>query len=178
LLLVTAVATLVLGTACGVDFAGHNTPSCDTHDDISAVTLEAQAVPTATRVPCLNELPTGVGLFSARISSGHAEFVLSSDRAGARALVVKLDARCDTKGATEIHSDQAGARRFERIESVTPGFRASRYYTFPGGCITYRFQLSAEGRALVNEISLAVSSITRSHVNAEVRRFSGGRDHL
>ena len=36
-------------------------------------------------------------------------------------------------------SDQPGTRRFDRALSQRPQFAALRFYTFPGGCVTYRF---------------------------------------
>jgi hypothetical protein len=177
-LYVAAIALLVPGAACSVGDLGLNPPKCDTRDSIGAVVIEAQSVPTAARVPCVQELPPGVSLTSVRINSGQSEFVLGSDRAGTRALVVRLRQTCDTAGATEIVSDQDGTRRFERIRSVTPGFAATRSYTFKGGCITYEFRLSAAGRPLVNEISLAVGSVSRSQVAAAVKRLFKGHAHL
>jgi len=165
------VALLLTGAACGAGELGLNPPKCDTRESIGAVVIEAQSVPTATRVPCVHDLPTGIRFTSVRINSGQSEFVLGSDRAGTRALVVRLRLMFDTAGATEIVSDQDGTRRFERIHSVSPGFTATRSYTFAGGCITYEFRLNAAGRPLVNEISLAVGSIPRSQVAAAVTRL-------
>jgi hypothetical protein len=95
-----------------------------------------------------------------------------------RALVVQLASKCDVEGATEITSNEAGARRYERILSVSPGFSSVRYYAFPGGCISYQFRLARAGRFLVNEGSLAVSFMPRPRLDAEVRRVSDGHDRL
>jgi hypothetical protein len=103
---------------------------------------------------------------------------LANDRAGTRALVVQLTSTCDTKGATEIPSNELGARRFERIGAVTPGFSSIRYYAFSGGCVSYHFHLSPAGRALVNEGSLAVGFMPRPRLDAEVRKASNGHDRL
>jgi hypothetical protein len=113
-------------------------------------------------------------VFSADAERGRARFTLSSDRAGSRALQVSLTPRCDTSGATEIPSDEKGTRRFERIEEVTPGFVGTRYYTFAGGCVAYRFEFEEERRALANEASLALSFISRDTLDATLRKDSGG----
>jgi len=62
---------------------------------------------------------------------------LDSDRAGMHAVTVTLTATCDTSDAEQIPSDQPGTRRFERPLSLAPQFSGIRYYTFPGGCVTY-----------------------------------------
>ena len=54
-------------------------------------------------------------------------------------VTITLTATCDTSGAQQIPSDQPGTRRFERPLSLVPAYSGVRYYTFPGGCATYRF---------------------------------------
>ena len=146
--------------------------------NIDALILEAQSVPAATRLPCVELLPAGWSYGPSDIRSGRSRFWLASDRAGARAVEVSLSERCDRRGATEIASDEPGTRRYERVEAVTPGFRGTRYYTFPGGCASYLFRFEDEGRVLVNEASLALTFVTRQFVADEVRRISKGRSRL
>ena len=55
-------------------------------------------------------------------------------------MTITLSAACDVSGAQLIPSDQPGTRRFERPLSLGPQFTWLRYYTFPGGCATYRFR--------------------------------------
>ena len=146
--------------------------------NVDALILEAQSVPTATKLPCVELLPAGWSYGSSDIRSGRAQFRLASDRAGARAVEVTLTEACDRQGATEITSDEPGTRRYERVEAVTPGFSGTRYYTFPGGCTSYQFRFEDEGRVLVNEASLALTFVTRQFVAEEVRRISKGRSRL
>ena len=49
------------------------------------------------------------------------------------------DRGCDTSGAQQVPSGQPGTRRFDLPASQAPGGAALRFYTFPGGCITYQF---------------------------------------
>ena len=104
--------------------------------------LAAQAVPSAALVPCVAALPPGWRVGGTDIASGHASFWLDSDRAGAHAVTVTLSATCDVSGARQIRSDQPPTRRFERLLSLHPHFTYLRYYTFPGGCVTYRFRFA------------------------------------
>jgi hypothetical protein len=163
-----------LSSACSTT-SSQATPMCSLDQSFNALVLEAQAVPTADRVPCIRLLPAGWSVSSAEIESGRARFALSSDRAGSRALRVNFTERCNTDGATEIPSDEEGTRRYERIDEVTPGFVSTRYYTFKGGCAAYRFELEEEGRALANEASLALSFIHRETIDAKLRKDSSGR---
>ena len=94
-----------------------NPPECGTSNSLI---LAAQAVPSATQLPCVAEHPTGWGVEVAQIASGYAEFWLDSDKAGMRAVTVTLTATCDVSGAQEIPSDEPGTRRFERPAEHSP----------------------------------------------------------
>src|SRR5689334_15327489 len=137
---IVAVAALAGGNAFSpADNVGSYAPACGTGHSII---LSAQAVPSAALLPCLAALPAGWSIGGADIASGTSSFWLDSDRAGPRALTVTLTAACDTTGAQQIPSDQPGARRFERPLSLAPQFSARRFYTFPGGCVTYQFSFA------------------------------------
>jgi hypothetical protein len=97
--------------------------------------------------------------------------LLDSDRAGPRAVTVTLTAACDTAGARQIPSDQPGTHRFERPLSLVPQFSGMRFYTFPGGCVTYRFSF-APGASPVLAVAAdsALSFVPRSVLVDSVRR--------
>jgi hypothetical protein len=137
-LAVTAAAVYVTVTAFipGPKSLRVNAPSCGTGP---SMILAAQAVPSAAMVPCIATLPAGWHVGGAEIASGHARFWLNSDQAGPQAVTITLSAGCDTSGAQQIPSDQPGTQRFERLLTLRPQFTSMRYYTFPGGCATYRF---------------------------------------
>jgi hypothetical protein len=118
---------------------GASAPSCGAGH---SMILTAQAVPSAARLPCIAALPSGWSIGGADISSGKSSLWLDSDRAGPQALTVTLTAACDTSGAQQISSDQPGMRRFEHPLSLVPQFSDLRFYTFPGGCVTYRFRFA------------------------------------
>ena len=42
-------------------------------------------------------------------------------------------------GATPVASDEIGTERYERPDRLHPDLRSTRYYLFPGGCVTYEF---------------------------------------
>ena len=52
-----------------------------------------------------------------------------------------------------VPSEQDGAEAFEYIEQLTPGFRAERYYLFPGGCCRWEFDFDS-GHSATHSIEL------------------------
>ena len=157
---------------------GQTTPTCDVERNAGVLVLEAQSVPDADRVPCVALVPAGWSVAAVEVKSGSSRFNLRNDRAGDKALEVRLEPMCNIDGSTQVPSDEPGTRRFERIDSVQPGFAATRFYTFEGGCVTYRFQFETATRALVNEASLALSFLTRQELKTELDRVTKGRVKL
>jgi hypothetical protein len=151
--------------------SGAYPPYCDTSH---TMILAAQAVPSAKLVPCISALPAGWQAGGADIASGHSRFWLDSDQAGSQAVTVTLSATCDTSGAQEIPSDQPGARRFERTLSFRPRFALLRFYTFPGGCVTYRFKFApGKSSVLAIPVDTAVDFMPRATLVDYIRSTEG-----
>jgi hypothetical protein len=141
-----------------------------------ATVILAQSVPSAQWLPCVRALPPGWGFEMLDPHNGHATFWLSSDRDGTRAVGVLLRPTCDVSGATEIPSEQPGLRRYERVTRVTRGYGGERHYVFPGGCITYQFNLRGTTRAEpVAAVTEALGFLSRSRLDSQLRAASGGR---
>ncbi|SFO17378.1 hypothetical protein SAMN05660359_01766 [Geodermatophilus obscurus] len=178
------VGVPLLAAGCGAGAAGTigAVPACATGDDAraaNAVVLMAQAVPTATWVPCVESVPVGWTFAGLEAQTGSARFWLDSDRDGVHAIEVRLTAGCDTDGATEIPSERDGLRRFERVTQVTPQYLGRRHYVFPGGCVTVVFRLSGDNRG--EPLALATQSLGvlgREELAAQVHEESGGRLQL
>jgi tRNA A-37 threonylcarbamoyl transferase component Bud32/membrane-associated phospholipid phosphatase len=146
-------------------------PACGTGH---SMILSAQAVPSAALLPCIAALPSGWTIGGADIVSGKTSLWLDSDRAGPRAVTVTLTATCDTTGAQQIPSDQPGTRRFERPLSLVPQFSGERFYTFPGGCVTYQFRFApGASPVLADTASTAVGFVPRSRLVTYVRQTEG-----
>ena len=171
-----SAAVVAYGSLFGVFLPGSrppgvNAPRCGTGP---AMVLSAQAVPSAAMLPCIAALPPGWSIAGADITSGKSTIWLDSDRAGPAALTVTLTAACDTSGARQIPSDQPGMRRYEHLLSLAPQFTAIRFYTFPGGCITYQFIFTpGASRALASAANSALSFQPRSTLVGYVRRTEG-----
>jgi hypothetical protein len=183
--LLGAVVLLLSGCAnvsVGV-FEESRSPACksDGRPGTPVVVLEAQAVPTATLLPCVEELPAGWKVSDVFIRNGRARFTLDSDRAGARAVTVVLERFCNVPRVTRVPSDEPGTRRYEEIGPVRPGvgYTGSRFYLFPGGCVTYRFQFTGEERAAsLGAATLALSFVSRDGVRKLVRETTDDRAEL
>jgi len=151
--------------------AGAYPPQCGTGH---TMILAAQAVPSAALVPCVAALPAGWQVGGADIESGHARFWLDSDQAGPQAVTVTLSAACDVSGAREIPSDQPGTRRFERPLSLRPQFTGLRFYTFPGGCATYKFKFAAgKSPLLAIPVDSGVTFMSRAKLVDYIRSTEG-----
>ena len=171
-LAITVVAVAIgVQTVAPVGNLGASAPGCGTGH---SMILAAQAVPSAARLPCLAALPSGWSVGGADISSGKASLWLDSDRAGTAAITVTLTATCDTSGAQQIPSDQPGMRRFEHPLSLAPRFSDLRFYTFPGGCITYRLAFAPSASpVLAGTAGSALSSQPRSALVHYVQHTEG-----
>ena len=120
--------------------------------DSEPLWLEAQAVQTASFVPCVESLPYGWSYANAYVNSGRARFALNHDRAGHGALEVTLTKDCDVRGAREAPVDLPGARRFDRPQA--PGRLDQTWYeVFPCGCTTNRLR----SRVAVPQVELEIS---------------------
>ena len=171
-----AVITVAVGETGNAFFPaarnlGARAPTCGTGH---SMILSAQAVPSAALLPCIAALPAGWSIDGVDIASGKASFGLDSDRAGERAATITLAAACDTTGARQIPSDQPGTRRFERPLSLVPQFSDLRFYTFPGGCVSYEFRFApGASPVLAGTASSAVDFVPRSRLVGYVRQTEG-----
>ena len=173
MLAVTAAAVGETGNAFlpAAENLGVHAPSCGTGH---SMILSAQAVPSAAMLPCIDALPSGWSIGGADISSGESSLWLDSDRAGPRAITVTLTAACGTSGFQQIPSDQPGMQRFEHPLSLAPRFRDLRFYTFPGGCVTYRFAFApGASPVLAGAADSALSFQPRPALVEFIRRTEG-----
>ncbi len=139
------------------------------HGDSSIFLLEAQAVPSATLIPCVLPLPGGWSHGESRVSSGLVRFWLNSDRAGSHAVEVTLRQTCDVAGATRLAAStgETSLRRygFQRYEEPSAGQPEAtvRYFLFAGGCVRYRFSFSRQtAPTLVEQADQFLSFTPRS----------------
>jgi hypothetical protein len=142
--------------------------------------LQAQAVPSASMLPCLRLDQPGWTLARVSVNDGRSVVTLDHDRAGKAAVVLRLTATCDHGQARGTGSAAPGVLRFERLDQLTGGvFAASWFDRFPGGCVTYRLRSTddVEGR-FAAEAPALVGYVSRQALDQELGRRSDGRLRL
>jgi hypothetical protein len=112
--------------------------------DLEPLWLQAQAVPSASLVPCVRPLPVGWSVTNVAVNDGRSVITLGHDRTGGDAMAARLTAGCDVGQAAEQASGQPGVRRYQLVESPTGQFTATWYDQFPGGCVTSRLHLTTD----------------------------------
>jgi hypothetical protein len=147
--------------------------------DLEPLWLQAQAVPSASQLPCVNSLPVGWTLAEVAVNDGRSVITLDHDRAGAAALVVRLTAACDPGAAVEGPSQTTGVRRYQRIESRSGEFRATWYDQFPGGCVTSRLHLTNDPNGeFAAQAPQVLGFTTRAALREALSQRSDGRLQL
>lgn len=137
--------------------------------------LMAQSVPSATLLPCIRALPAGWTYGGSDVNSGSSRFWLDSDRAGIHAVEVSLTTSCEVAGALDVTNSttETGVRDYLR-ELVLHPYTANRYFTFPGGCVTYRYRFGAKADPILAlEADEALTFGPREAVVAKVSRSLG-----
>jgi hypothetical protein len=186
-LLAVAAAVALLagcgGTMAGGDYLQARQPACRHHgrDGNALMVLMAQAVPSATQLPCVELLPAGWSVSDVFVRNGRARFALDSDRVGPHAVQVVLEQFCTLGKVTRVPSDHEGTRRYQEVISIEPGrrYRGAVHYVFPGGCVTYRLDFRSDEQARpLGEVSLALGFVSRDALRRTLEDYSDGRVRL
>jgi tRNA A-37 threonylcarbamoyl transferase component Bud32/membrane-associated phospholipid phosphatase len=152
---------------------------------IEELWLQAQAVPSASLIPCFQTFPASIqGALAVR----NGESVLQFDRAGvdiklniaggphvtaaAGSVTIRLTATCAVHTATAGQTIAPGVTRFH-LEG--PRSRSEVADVFRGGCITYRAQAGSASARLLDQAQRAVSFRARDDLRQALQRRSGGR---
>jgi hypothetical protein len=147
--------------------------------DLEPLWLEAQSVPSASMVPCVQFLPVGWTLAKVTVNDGQSVLTLSHDRAGYAALVVRLTAACTPSGAVEGPSQTTGVRHYQRTESRNGEFAVTWYDQFPGGCVTSQFHLVNDPNGeLAGQAPHVLGLRTRAELQEALSQRSEGRLQL
>ena len=158
-LLAFGVGLVVAATACSTTAVAEGTPiDCDTEVP-GRLILFAQAVPTASAIPCLEELPPGWLLDSIETRTGEALIVFENDTHDVT-VPASLRARCEVVGVGETGADEA-ISVYETIDGAVA-------LVFEGGCFQIGFP------AVVTEIETAALLDAISHLSRnELRALTG-----
>jgi hypothetical protein len=180
-LLVTA-CLLLAGCAVrsGSSFTEAREPSCryQGREGTALMVLIAQAVPTASQLPCVELKPAGWSVSGVFVRNGRVRFDLNSDRVGLRAVQVVLQQFCTLGEVTRVPSDHPGTRRYQEVISIEPGrrYRGAVHYLFPGGCVTYRLDFRSDEQARpLGEVTLALGFVSRDTLRQTIGEFTDGK---
>jgi tRNA A-37 threonylcarbamoyl transferase component Bud32 len=147
--------------------------------DLEPMWLQAQAVPSASQVPCVRLLPVGWTLANVAVNDGRSVLTLNHDRAGDAALVVRLTASCNPGAAVEGPSQTAGVRRYQGTESRTGEFTVTWYDQFPGGCATSQLHLTTDPNGeIAAQAPHVLGFTTRAALREALSQRSDGRLQL
>jgi tRNA A-37 threonylcarbamoyl transferase component Bud32 len=147
--------------------------------------LAAQAVPSASLIPCVQAFPAGIqGALAVR----NGESVLQFDRAGvgiklniadgpqvaaaAGSVTIRLTATCAVQKTTAGQTIAPGVTRFH-FEG--PSGASEVADVFRGGCVTYRAEAGNASARLLDQAQRAVSLRARDDLRQALQRRSGGR---
>ncbi len=182
--LLLALAVCLLAAGCvrpaSTELTQAREPSCryQGRQGTAMMVLMAQAVPTASQLPCVELLPAGWSVSGVFVRNGRVRFSLDSDRVGTQAVRVVLERYCTFGRVTRVPSDHPGTRRYQEVISIEPGrrYQGAVYYLFPGGCVTYRLDFRSDEQARpLGEVSLALGFVTRDALRRSLSDFTHGK---
>jgi membrane-associated phospholipid phosphatase/tRNA A-37 threonylcarbamoyl transferase component Bud32 len=147
--------------------------------DLEPLWLQAQAVPSASQVPCVRELPVGWSLADVAVNDGRTLISLHHDRTGGQAMEARLTAGCDVEGVAPDPSAPPGIRRYQLVTRQGPVFQAVRFDVFPGGCVVTRIRALPSSRTEVMAAAPGILGYTsREALGRALDQRSGGRLRL
>jgi hypothetical protein len=182
-LLVALAFLLLAGCAeqgAGGGFLEPREPACryQGRQGTAVVILMAQAVPTASQLPCVELLPAGWSVSDVFVRNGRVRFSLDSDRVGMHAVQVILQRFCTLGEVTRVPSDHPDTRRYQEVISIEPGqrYQGAVHYLFPGGCVTYRLDFRSDEQARpLGEVLLALGFVPRAALRQTLDDATGGK---
>jgi hypothetical protein len=145
------------------------------HRGHALLLLEAQAVPSATLIPCILPLPAGWSYGGSQVRSSVSRFWVNSDQAGPHAVEIRLTRTCNLACTAELRlrSPPAGLRGYQK--PAAGQVRALvRYFVFAGGCVTERFSFTRQSApALFGQADQFLGFTPRSVYVQNVRDMDG-----
>jgi tRNA A-37 threonylcarbamoyl transferase component Bud32 len=156
---------------------------------IEELWLQAQAVPSASRIPCVQAFPPGIlGALAVRdgesvLTLSHASLEVNLNTGdqlqaatAAGEVTVRLTASCAAPTSGEGQTIAPGVRRFQ---TQGPPSTPQVVDVFPGGCVTYQPETEIGPSApLLDQAQRAVTFRTRDDLRDALRHRSGGRLEL
>jgi hypothetical protein len=167
-LLVTLPLAAIVPAVTGCAALQSSAPGCQA---LQRVALVAQSVPTASFVPCLGQLPPGWAVSSLQVQRGVTDFLMQSDRASGHPVRVRLTMQCNLAGAVPTAPRAPGVRTYLRLRSIEPRYAGALYDEFPGGCVSYQFDVQRGPHiALIQDFESAVTLMSRQQLRLQLHQ--------
>lgn len=172
-----AVVAVLLALAAGcttptISLVNEAAPECEPGRRLAVV---AQAVPSASLVPCIADLDSPWRFLSLDVERGRARLSLVYLDPNERSARVELTEDCDTGGAeTSAASPQSGVTEFERPTLISTRIAGTRYEVFEGGCVTTTYDLPRDtgglesGAERLIELTETVELFPRAELSREL----------
>jgi tRNA A-37 threonylcarbamoyl transferase component Bud32/membrane-associated phospholipid phosphatase len=145
--------------------------------------LAAQAVPTASLIPCVRALPAGWAVVDGTANNGRFEILIdhnvTSGGSEEEQLLVSLTPSCDLSGTTEQPRDASGVRHYKRLSISGDHVVATWIDVFDGGCAAATTRTTPSlAEALEAEIKLTWTYNSRAEIANVLRERSIGKLRL
>jgi hypothetical protein len=150
--------------------------------ELEPLWLMAQAVPSASSLPCVRSRLPGWTVGKVTVNSGRAVISLDHDRAGAGAVIIELIGACNPTAISSMVEGPApapGIRRFQQREQPVGRYSTTWYDRVSGGCIVYSLQSTTDmqGR-FATDLPRLLGFITRDALQHALALRSHGRLQL
>jgi len=187
-LLALLAAVVFTMSGCGTVYIGPDDADpatgpmrCDQPDDRPSGmhVLLAQAVPTASAVPCLRSDAGDWAVTGFHAANGRAVVEFSNRFGNDDKATVELAAECDVRAAQEISSPFDGTRKYTRPATRRGRYANETHYVYPGACASLRFDMAGRGADLRGaEIAGALGFLSRDGIDRQIRDASDNNLHL
>lgn len=161
---------LAAGVLAGCTWVRDTVPRCG---DSQRLAILAQSVPTASYVPCIEQVPQGWRTSGFNPAQDGTRFLLESDRAPGAPVVVRLRPTCSVAGASPTTPRRAGVLTYIRLASISPSYAGTLLDIFPGGCVAYSFDFKGPYIALMDEFEGAIGLYPRQQLRLDLRKKLG-----
>jgi len=146
------------------------TPECQPGRRLAVL---AQAVPTATYVPCIADDDSPWRFSSLTVEEGRARLSLVYIDPSGRSARVELTPSCDVGSLTpQPTATEPGVQRFRRTSTLSPRLAGVDFARFEGGCVTTTFDLprDADASERLLDLDTTVGLYPRERLTRELDR--------
>jgi hypothetical protein len=145
--------------------------------------LAAQAVPSASLIPCIRALPAGWVVVGGTANNGRFEILVdhnvTSGGTEEEQLLFTLTPSCSLSGTVEQPRDASGVRHYKRLSISDDHFATTWIDVFDGGCVAATTQTTLSlAEPLEAEVRLAWGYSTREELDQVLQERSHGRLRL